>query len=388
MTNRVKSVSILGATGSIGTSSLDIIERYPERYDLVALTAFQNVNLLIEQCLKFRPQIAVIGDKSHYSVLREALKGEKIEIAAGAEAIIDASQHPSDFVMAGIVGSAGLKPTMAAINRGATVGLANKECLVCAGNLFMDAVTKSSATLLPVDSEHNAIFQVFDFDDAENVSRIILTASGGPFRGFNREQMQKVTPKQAVNHPNWDMGAKISVDSATMMNKGLELIEAFYLFPVTAEQIEIIVHPQSVIHSMVEYSDGSILAQMGTPDMRTPISYALSWPHRMEAPSEKLDLLKNNNFTFEALDDECFPAVKMCREALRVGGAAPIVLNAANEVAVASFLDKKLKFLDICHVVAATMEKNSDNAPLCLDDVDAIDQKARVVAKDVIKKLH
>ncbi len=383
-----KTVSILGSTGSIGTSTLDILSRNQDDYELVAVTANKNVSLLVEQCKEFRPQLAVIGDESLYSELKQALAGTGIEVAAGGQAIVDAGKHPSDFLMAGIVGSAGLKPTMAAIRRGATVGLANKECLVCAGEMFMGEVTKAGATLLPVDSEHNAIFQVFGKDDASNVERIILTASGGPFRTTAKADMASITPEQAVNHPNWDMGAKISVDSATMMNKGLELIEAYHLFPVEINQIDVLVHPQSVVHSMVEYKDGSILSQMGPPDMRTPIAYALAWPKRMAAPVARLDFNKTSNLTFEQLDNERFPAVNMCRNALEEGGAAPIVLNAANEIAVESFLNKKIGYLDIVTVVAQALEKHNYSAPASLDEVDNIDQKARGLALDIITGLN
>lgn len=385
MTN---TVSILGSTGSIGCSTLDILSRNKADYDLVAVTANKNISLLIEQCLEYRPQLAVIGDESLYSELKSALVGTNIEVAAGSNAIIDAGSHPSDFVMAGIVGSAGLKPTMAAVRRGATVGLANKECLVCAGSLFMAEVEQSGTVLLPVDSEHNAIFQVLEKDAADKVERIILTASGGPFRTTSKADMLAITPEQAVNHPNWDMGAKISIDSATMMNKGLELIEAYHLFPVEINQIDVLVHPQSVVHSMVEYKDGSILSQMGPPDMRTPIAYSLAWPKRMVAPVTRLDFAKTNVLNFEALDNERFPAVNMCRNALEEGGAAPIVLNAANEIAVENFLNKKIGFIDIITVVAEALEKNNYSAPQSLDDVDIIDQKARGLALEIITKMN
>lgn len=382
-----KSISILGSTGSIGCSTLDIVSKNKAEFELVAITANKNINLLIEQCLTHKPKLAVIGDESLFDQLKSALSDTGIEVAAGDDAIVDAGKEASDFLMAAIVGSAGLKPTMAAIRRGATVGLANKECLVCAGELFMSEVKSSSAILLPVDSEHNAIFQVFDFNEPKNVERIILTASGGPFRNMSLADMKNIKPKEAIKHPNWDMGAKISVDSATMMNKGLELIEAFHLFPVTKEQIDILIHPQSVVHSMVEYNDGSVLAQMGTPDMRIPIAYSLAWPKRMKAPVEKLDLTKISQLNFEHVDNELFPAVKMCKQALADAGSAPIVLNAANEVAVASFLDEKIEFLDIYRVVEESLQKNTEKEPQSLDEVDAIDQKARGIALEIISKL-
>ena len=271
-------VSILGSTGSVGCNTIDLIERQPERYEIEALTANRNVALLAEQARRLRPRLAVIGDEERFGALKEALAGSGIEVAAGAAALIEAAQRPADWLMAAIVGAAGLEPTLAALHRGAIVALANKECLVCAGDLMMHEVARSGATLLPVDSEHNAIFQVFDFDRPEAIERIILTASGGPFRTLDRAVMAHVTPAQAVAHPNWSMGAKISVDSATMMNKGLELIEAHHLFGLAAERIEVLIHPQSVVHSLVAYVDGSLLAQLGTPDMRTPIAYTLGWP--------------------------------------------------------------------------------------------------------------
>jgi len=383
-----KSLTILGSTGSIGCSTLDLVRDHLGAFDLVAISANTNVGKLIEQARQFRPQIAVIGDESLLAELRDGLSGTGIEVAAGAEAIIDAAAMKSDFVMAGIVGAAGMRPTMAAVERGATLGLANKECLVCAGQIMMKEVERCGATLLPVDSEHNAIFQVFDGDRAHHVRRIILTASGGPFRTMTREEMQHATPAQAVAHPNWDMGAKISVDSATMMNKGLELIEAYHLFPLEQDQFEVLVHPQSTVHGLVEYDDGSVLAQMGSPDMRTPIAYCLAWPERMDAPVERLDLAALGRLDFSAPDNARFPAIQLCRDALKEGGSAPIVLNAANEMAVAAFLSEKIEFGAISALVGTVLEKNTDPAPQSLDDVDAIDQKARTVTATVIESLH
>ena len=286
--------------------------------------------------------------------------------------------------MAGIVGIAGLKSTLTAIKRGTTVGFANKECMVSAGEIMLSEIKKSGATLLPVDSEHNAIFQVFDFDRLDQIDRIILTASGGPFRQFKKEEMSQVTPEQAVAHPNWDMGAKISVDSATMMNKGLELIEAFHLFGIPEEKIEILVHPQSVIHSMVAYVDGSVLAQLGTPDMRTPIAYTLAWPERMVAPSPRLNLEEIANLTFEAPDPERFPALRLAREALKIGGSVPCFLNAANEVAVHHFLTEKIRFLDIACVVEKTLEKAPTVHLKTLEQVYQADSSARLIAEELI----
>jgi 1-deoxy-D-xylulose-5-phosphate reductoisomerase len=379
-----KSVTILGSTGSIGCSTLDLIEREPAAFQIEALTGNRNVKRLVEQALRLKPKVAVIGDDRLYRDLKEALGGTAIEAAAGAEAVIEAADRPAEWVMAGIVGIAGLSATMMAAKRGATVALANKECLVCSGELLIGEVRRSGATLLPVDSEHNAIFQVFDFDHHEMVEKIILTASGGPFREMTRAEMTGVTPEQAVDHPNWDMGAKISVDSATMMNKGLELIEAFYLFPVPEDSIEILVHPQSVVHSMVAYVDGSVLAQMGTPDMRTPISFALGWPERMPAPAPRLDLAKIGKLTFEAPDFKRFPALKLAREALKAGGAAPTILNAANEIAVGRFLAGEIGFLDIAAVVETTLAETRNGTITGIDDVRAADDEARNTAADVI----
>jgi len=290
--------------------------------------------------------------------------------------------------MAGIVGAAGLKPTLEAIRQGATVGLANKECLVCAGEFVMKEVAKAGATLLPVDSEHNAIFQVFDFEKTKGVRKIILTASGGPFRTRSREEMADITPAEAVAHPNWDMGAKISVDSATLMNKGLEMIEAYHLFPITPSQIEVLVHRQSVVHSMVEYIDGSVLAQMGSPDMRTAIGYALAWPERMETPVEVLDLATIGQLNFEAPDPVRFPALRLARGALEEGGSAPTILNAANEIAVYGFLDKRLKFLDICRVVEETLGSIKSREVTSLEDVFDLDRESRQKAQEILKTLH
>ena len=377
-------VSVLGSTGSIGCNTLDILGRHPESFEIEALTANRNVERLIEQALAFRPAVAVIGDEAAYGALKEGLAGTGIEVQAGEAAVEEAGGRPADWVMAAIVGAAGLAPALAAVKTGATVALANKECLVCAGDFFLSSVKSAGATLLPVDSEHNAIFQVFDFDAPDKIDRIILTASGGPFRNWTRDRMGTATVEQAVAHPNWSMGAKISVDSATLMNKGLELIEAYYLFPVSEPQIEVLVHPQSVIHSMVAYVDGSVLAQLGVPDMRTPIAYSLAWPKRMGAPSAKLDLAKIATLTFETPDTERFPALALAREALRMGRGAPTVLNAANEVAVAAFLGRRLAFLDIARVVEQTLERimgeGMRSIPGCLEDVRELDGRARAIA--------
>lgn len=381
-------ISILGSTGSIGCSTIDLIERDPHAYRVEALTAYRNVDALADQARRLDAQFVAIADGDKYNDLKSAMSGSGAEIAAGPEAIVEAAARGADWVMAGIVGAAGLEPTLEAARQGAVVAFANKECLVCAGDLMLEEISRSGATLLPVDSEHNAIFQVFDFDRRESIEKIILTASGGPFRTTGLDDMRKVTPAQAVAHPNWDMGAKISVDSATMMNKGLELIEAYYLFGLPEDQIEVLVHPQSIIHSMVAYVDGSVLAQLGTPDMRTPISYTLAWPRRMAAPSARLDLGEIATLTFEAPDSERFPALNLAREALKTGGSAPTILNASNEVAVAGFLDEKLGFLDIPRVVAETLEKMPVMAIGSVDDVLAIDAEARKVARDIMSDAH
>ncbi|MDB9704494.1 1-deoxy-D-xylulose-5-phosphate reductoisomerase [Rhodospirillales bacterium] len=384
--NERRSVTVLGSTGSVGTSTIDLILRSPGRFSVDTLTGNSNVALLAEQAIQVNAKMAVIADETRYDDLKAALSGTNIYVSAGRTALIEAASRPSDWVMASIVGAAGLAPTLEAVRRGAVVGLANKECLVSAGEFFCREVAAANARLIPVDSEHSAIYQVFDFDRPERVERIILTASGGPFRERTLDTLQDVTPAQAVAHPNWDMGAKISVDSATMMNKGLEFIEAYHLFPVNSEQIEILVHPQSVIHSMVEYVDSSVLAQLGTPDMRTPIAYALAWPDRMETPSPRLKLEDIQILTFEAPDPERFPAIRLTREALNIGGTAPTVLNAANEIAVELFLTEKLSFLNIAHVVEETMQQIPRSNLGSLDDVYAIDTEARQVAAEIAAK--
>lgn len=377
-------VSILGATGSVGCSTIDLIARNPEAYEIEALTAYRNVDLLARQARQLGARLAVIGDPDRYADLKAALAGTGIETAAGEQALVEAADRPADWVMAAIVGAAGLRPTLAAVRRGAIVALANKECLVCAGELMLEQVRSSGATLLPVDSEHNAIFQVFDFDRPDAVERLILTASGGPFLNFDRSAMAEVTPAQAIDHPNWEMGVKISVDSATMMNKGLELIEASYLFPVDGEQIEVLVHPQSVVHSLVAYRDGSVLAQLGAPDMRTPIAYTLGWPARIETPAPRLDLAAIGRLDFQAPDTQLFPAIRLARQALQTGGAAPTILNAANEVAVAAFLAGRIGFLDIARVVEETLQRLVQSPIGCLDEVDQADADARRVATGLV----
>ena len=374
----VRSVTVLGSTGSVGTSTLDLVGRNPDRFRVSALVAHRRLDLLIEQARRFRPDFVASADEAALPVLREALGDLGIEVGAGVAAVEEAAARPSDLVMAAIVGAAGLAPTLAAVRRGAVVALANKEALVCAGDIVTAAVAAHGATLLPVDSEHNAIFQVFDEARRARVSRLILTASGGPFRSADQEAMARATPAEAVSHPNWSMGAKISVDSATMMNKGLELIEAHHLFAMPEERIDILVHPQSVIHSLVEYVDGSVLAQLGAPDMRVPIAYALAWPDRMETPVTRLDLAAIARLTFEPPDPQRFPALALTRHALKSGGAAPTILNAANEVAVAAFLAERIGFLDIAAVVDQVLEACAGRfGASCLDEVVAADGAAR-----------
>ncbi|MFP6758284.1 MAG: 1-deoxy-D-xylulose-5-phosphate reductoisomerase [Alphaproteobacteria bacterium] len=379
-----RSVTILGSTGSIGRSTINLLEANLAAYRVEALTARSNVELLARQARQLNARLAVVADESCYGELKAALDGTAVRVAAGVGGLIEAASLPSDWVMAGIVGAAGLQPTLAAVRRGAVVALANKECLVCAGALMLREVARHGATLLPVDSEHNAIFQVFDFDRPERVEKIILTASGGPFREFDRAAMAQVTPSEAVAHPNWDMGAKISVDSATMMNKGLELIEAYHLFPVAEDQIEILVHPQSVVHSMVAYCDGSVLAQLGSPDMRTPIAYSLAWPDRLAAPVPRLDLAQIGSLTFENPDIIKFPAIGLAREVLKMGAAAATTMNAANEVAVHGFLAGRIGFLDIVSVVEETLERSKLGDIASLGEVVEVDGEAREIANALI----
>lgn len=378
-------IAILGATGSIGKSTLDLVERNPERFDVVAVTAATNVEALAEVVRRVGARLAVVSDKSRYSALAELLVGTNCRAAAGEEALIEASSGDVELVIAAIVGCAGLRPVMAAVESGKTVALANKEALVTAGALMIDTASASGATLLPIDSEHNAIFQCLAGNRAEDVAKITLTASGGPFRTASADVMNAATPAQAIAHPNWSMGAKISVDSATLMNKGLELIEAHYLFGLPSSQLDIVIHPQSVVHSMVEFVDGSVLAQLGSPDMRVPIAYALAWPQRMETPAQRLNLTDVGRLDFEAPDLERFPALRLARESLEAGGPAPIVLNAANEVAVASFLAGTIRFPDITALVQEALSNASYDVPYSIDDVLEIDRLTRDHVRAMMK---
>lgn len=391
MTNTVR-VSVLGASGSIGVSALDVIasggEGSPD-FSVVALTANRNVVALAAAAKKVRAEIAVVADEACYAELKSALAGSGVEAAAGDAAIAEAGARKADVVVAGIVGIAGLAATLAAVRQGASIALANKESMVCAGKLLRDEARQSGARLLPIDSEHNAIFQVLD--RPERVEKLILTASGGPFRSASMQEMAAATPEKACAHPNWDMGAKISVDSATMMNKGLELIEAAYLFDVPESRIDVLIHPQSIIHSLVAYDDGSVLAQLGLPDMRTPISYALSWPRRMPLPGlERLDLAKIGRLDFLPPDAERFPALTLARGAVSAGGGAPIVLNGANEVAVAAFLQRRIGFLTISEVSGQVLEEFLANTtardePARFEDVYAIDRWARARTVEILR---
>lgn len=385
-------ISILGATGSIGASTAAVVEELRADKDcdiaVEALAGGSNVAVLADMARRLRPAFVAVAEADRLGELRERLAGEDIEVAAGPAAVVEAAARPADWVMSAITGAAALDPTRAAIERGATVALANKECLVCAGPLLIAAARASNARLLPVDSEHNAIFQVLD--RPERVEKLTLTASGGPFREWTRERMQRATPDQACAHPRWSMGRKISVDSATLMNKGLELIEAACLFGVPEAAIDILVHPQSVIHSLVSYTDGSVLAQLGAADMRIPISYALAWPDRAAVSTPRLDLAALGALTFEAPDEDRFPALRLAREALRAGGLAPAVLNAANEAAVAGFLAGRIGFLDIAATVEEVMQSWEAEghgaiakSPSSFDDVRAADAAARQAARRI-----
>jgi 1-deoxy-D-xylulose-5-phosphate reductoisomerase len=372
-----RKIAILGATGSIGKSTLDLVERSPDAFEVTAVTAATNVEALADIVRRTGAKLAVVADEARYAQLTELLAGTTCRVAAGEDGLLEAAADEAELVIAAIVGCAGLKPVMAAVDSGKTVALANKEALVTAGALMTDSAALSGATILPVDSEHNAIFQCLAGSRGDDVSRIILTASGGPFRVASAEIIGAATPAQAIAHPNWSMGAKISVDSATLMNKGLELIEAHYLFKLPSQRIDILVHPQSVVHSMVEFVDGSVLAQLGTADMRIPIAYALAWPQRIATPAQRLDLATIARLDFEAPDLERFPALRLAREALEAGGAAPIVLNAANESAVASFLAGHIRFPDIVRIVQEALNGAAYDAPRSIGDVLEIDRVTR-----------
>lgn len=389
-----RKVVVLGSTGSIGLSTLSLFEESGAPVEILALTAGGNVGRLIEQALRWRPQVAVIQDETKLEALRAGLVGSGVRAAAGSAAIIEAAAMGADWVMSAIVGAAGLAPTLAAARTGAVIALANKESLVCAGPALLAIAKAAGGSVIPVDSEHSAIFQVLQPDCAHRVARLILTASGGPFRTWDKAAMAVATPEQAVAHPNWSMGAKISVDSATMMNKGLEMIEASYLFGTPEDRVDVVIHPQSVIHSLVEYADGSTLAQLGPPDMRSPIACAFSWPDRLPWPAPRLDLAAYGQLTFESPDLDRFPSIGIAREALRLGGGAPTAMNAANEIAVAAFLDRKIGFLDIAAAVAGTLERMNSLGGLSVAEGDAVDNammidaSARRIAAEVVAQKH
>ncbi|WP_309998407.1 1-deoxy-D-xylulose-5-phosphate reductoisomerase [Caulobacter segnis] len=389
-----RKVVVLGSTGSIGLSTLSLFEESGAPVEILALTAGGNVDRLIEQALRWRPRVAVIQDEAKLGALRDGLAGSGVSAAAGSTAIVEAAAMGADWVMSAIVGAAGLAPTVAAARTGAVIALANKESLVCAGPALLAIAKAAGGSVIPVDSEHSAIFQVLQPDCAHRVSRLILTASGGPFRTWDKAAMAAATPEQAVAHPNWSMGAKISVDSATMMNKGLEMIEASYLFGTPEDRVDVVIHPQSVIHSLVEYADGSTLAQLGPPDMRGPIACAFSWPDRLPWPAPRLDLAAYGQLTFESPDLDRFPSIGIAREALRLGGGAPTAMNAANEVAVAAFLDRKIGFLDIAAAVAGTLERMNSLDGLSIAEDDAVDNammidaSARRIAAEVVAQKH
>jgi 1-deoxy-D-xylulose-5-phosphate reductoisomerase len=385
---------VLGSTGSIGLSTLSLFEESGVDVEILALTAGRNVERLIQQALRWKPQIAVIEDETKLQQLKDGLAGTNVRAVAGAAAVSEAAAMGADWVMSAIVGAAGLPPTLAAARTGAVIALANKESLVCAGPALLAIAKAAGGSVIPVDSEHSAIFQVLQPDCAHRVARLILTASGGPFRTWDKAAMAAATPEQAIAHPNWSMGAKISVDSATMMNKGLEMIEASYLFGTPEDRVDVVVHPQSVIHSLVEYVDGSTLAQLGAPDMRSPIACAFSWPDRLPWPAPRLDLAAYGQLTFESPDLDRFPSIEIAREALRLAGAAPAAMNAANEVAVAAFLDRRIGFLDIAASVAGTLERMNSVGSLSVTDNDAvenammIDASARRIAAEVVAQKH
>ncbi len=387
----VQSVTLLGATGSIGASTIDLIKHRPERFRVEAVTANRNVVELARLAREVGARFAAVADGNAYRELKIVLAGSGIEVGSGEAALIEAAERPAHLVMAAISGAIGLKPTLAAVARGATIALANKECLVCAGGMFMRAAATAGARVLPVDSEHNAVFQALSAGRREDVRRVILTASGGPFRTWSTEAMRVATPEQALLHPNWSMGNKISIDSATLMNKGLELIEAHHLFALKPSELDVLVHPQSIVHGLVEYRDGSVVAQLGAPDMRTPIAHCLAWPDRIDGLAPRLDLAQIANLSFEMPDLTRFPALALARKALEAGGAAPTILNAANEVAVAAFVSKQLGFTAIAALVEATLDaagrRGVINEPQNVDEALAVDHMARSLAHDLLPEI-
>jgi 1-deoxy-D-xylulose-5-phosphate reductoisomerase len=385
---RPRTLSIFGATGSVGSSTLDLVSRHADKFAIEVVTAQSNVAALADIARRHRARLAVIGNERCLSELRERLAGSGVEAAAGEEALVEAAARPADVFMAAIVGAAGLRPTFAAVRSARRLALANKECLVSAGDVFMRTVKEAGTDLFPVDSEHAAAFQAIAGTDASAIERIVLTASGGPFRTWPRERLAKATPEEAARHPNWSMGPKITIDSATLMNKGLELIEAYHLFPVRSDQLGVVVHPQSIVHCLVEYSDGSVLAQLANPDMRTPIALSLAWPRRMRAPTQRLDLVKLGTLSFEAPDESRFPALRLARHALELGRTAGAILNAANEVAVEGFVGKRLGFLEIAALVEDVLDAAERSGlvreALDLSDVLEVDGAARRLARELL----
>lgn len=383
-----KTVTILGSTGSIGKSTIDVLLKANIPFRIKALVGNQNVSLLAKQAEILKPEMVVTADETKYLELKKLLNKQNVHVAAGKNAVVEAAKLDADWTMSAIVGAAGLEPSVEVIKRGKILALANKETLVCAGKLVMEMIKKYNTTLIPVDSEHSAIFQCLANNKKTEVDHLLLTASGGPFFLKDKEYMANVTPQQALKHPNWSMGAKISIDSATMMNKGLEIIEAFYLFNLPAEKINVLIHPQSIIHSAVAYIDGAVIAQLGNPDMKTPIAYAFGWPNRIDAKIAKLDLTKIASLTFFTPDEEKFPALKLAKQALKIGCEATNVLNAANEIAVNAFLNQKIRFLDIAKVVKKVLENINTFKLNSIDDALALDKLAREKAKIVIKRME
>jgi 1-deoxy-D-xylulose-5-phosphate reductoisomerase len=386
-----RSVTLLGATGSIGASTIDLLKRERERYPVEAVTANRNVTALAALAREMGARFAAIGDAAAYGALKAELAGSGIEAGAGETGLVEAAERPAEWVIGAITGAAGLRPTLAAAERGAIVALANKETLVCAGGLFMRRAAASGATVLPVDSEHNALFQAMSGSRRQDVRRVILTASGGPFRTATAQAIRSASVEQALKHPNWSMGAKVTIDSATLMNKGLELIEAHHLFGLPSNQIDVLVHPQSIVHSLVEFCDGSFIAQLGSPDMRIPIAYCLAWPERIAGLATRLDLVRAASLTFEEADLARFPALGLARRALEAGGAAPTVLNAANEIGVAEFLARRLSFTGIPALVEATLDaalsRNWTQEPVTIDEALSIDHDARLLARELLPEI-
>ena len=381
----MKTITVLGSTGSVGRTTINLLLENRDKFEVKALAAGNNWKLLAEQARLLSPSFVAIENFDAYKPLQEALDGENIQIGAGSKAVIEAAKINTDWVMAGIVGVAGLPATVAAIRRGALIAFANKECLVSAGSILIEEAKKSNAKLIPVDSEHNAIFQVFENNNKHSIDKIILTASGGPFRTTNLSDMESKTPEAALAHPNWEMGAKISIDSATMMNKGLEIIEACFLFAMPENRIDVVVHPQSIVHSLVAYKDGSLLAQLGSPDMATPIAYSLAWPERMAISQQLLDLKVTVPLTFEEPDNARFPALNLARESIQLAGNSNLVLNAANEIAVKGFLSRQIKFTDIIPFIKTVLDKEYGKEPISIDEVLLMDKVVRQSANHLLK---